>query len=279
MKPVLLLILFSTSAFTAQSAPPSPGVTTPQPQAPEPTVLVYHDDNGIKPPDLLPADFSPLLSNDCKSEAEGIATLSIIIDSSGKPKNIKSLDPFDDDLDRMAVAIAKSERFSPAIKQGSPVALARNLQIYLALCVAKIAEGNGKTVKRLRLKSLPIQTLLPGPASSRDMTALSSEPILPSEKPKTYPVGRGVSPPVPTHTPEPQLTQEDRKIKFNGDCMVSVLVDETGIPHHLRMIRGINAPLDQKALDAVANYRFKPAMAGNRPVPVTITIMVNFKLY
>jgi hypothetical protein len=200
MKPVLLLILFSTSAFTAQSAPPSPGVTTPQPQAPEPTVLVYHDDNGIKPPDLLPADFSPLLSNDCKSEAEGIATLSIIIDSSGKPKNIKSLDPFADDLDRMAVAIAKSERFSPAIKQGSPVALARNLQIYLALCVAKIAEGNGKTAKRLRLKSLPIQTLLPGPASSRDMTALSSEPILPSEKPKTYPVGRGVSPRQCQHT-------------------------------------------------------------------------------
>jgi periplasmic protein TonB len=37
--------------------------------------------------------------------------------------------------------------------------------------------------------------------------------------------------------------------------------------------------LDEKALEAVLRYRFKPAMKGGKPVPVLITIAVNFRLY
>jgi TonB family protein len=37
--------------------------------------------------------------------------------------------------------------------------------------------------------------------------------------------------------------------------------------------------LDEKALEAVRKYKFKPAMKGGTPVPVSITVEVNFRLY
>jgi hypothetical protein len=37
--------------------------------------------------------------------------------------------------------------------------------------------------------------------------------------------------------------------------------------------------LDEKALEAVLKYRFKPAMKGSTPVPVMISVEVNFRLY
>jgi len=37
--------------------------------------------------------------------------------------------------------------------------------------------------------------------------------------------------------------------------------------------------LDEKAMEAVRRYRFKPAMNDGKPVPVMITVEVNFRLY
>lgn len=54
-------------------------------------------------------------------------------------------------------------------------------------------------------------------------------------------------------------------------------VDADGNPQELRVVRGINEVLDQKALEAVAKFRFKPAMKGKQQVPVRMTIEVNFR--
>lgn len=45
------------------------------------------------------------------------------------------------------------------------------------------------------------------------------------------------------------------------------------------MVRGLGKGLDEKALEAVRKYKFRPAMKGNTPVAVTMSIAVNFKLY
>jgi periplasmic protein TonB len=46
------------------------------------------------------------------------------------------------------------------------------------------------------------------------------------------------------------------------------------------VVRALGMGLDEKALDAVRQFKFKPAMKdGKTPVPVTITIEVNFRLY
>jgi periplasmic protein TonB len=46
------------------------------------------------------------------------------------------------------------------------------------------------------------------------------------------------------------------------------------------VVRPLGMGLDEKALEAVRKYKFKPALKdGRTPVPVMVTIAVNFRLY
>ncbi len=95
-----------------------------------------------------------------------------------------------------------------------------------------------------------------------------------------YRVGGGVSAPVPIFTPEAEFSDEARRAKYQGVCLISLIVDAQGNPQNPRVIRALGMGLDEKALEAVRKYKFKPAMKdGRTPVPVMITIEVNFRLY
>jgi|CZKL01.1.fsa_nt_gi protein TonB len=94
-----------------------------------------------------------------------------------------------------------------------------------------------------------------------------------------YRVGGGVTAPVPVIWPEAEFSDEARRAKYQGVCLVSLIVDAQGNPQNPRVVRALGMGLDEKALEAVRKYKFKPAMKGNTPVPVMITIEVNFRLY
>lgn len=94
-----------------------------------------------------------------------------------------------------------------------------------------------------------------------------------------YTPGGAVSAPIPIVTPEAEFSDEARRQKFQGMCMISLIVDSHGNPQSARVIRPLGMGLDQKALDAVLRYRFKPAMKEGRPVAAMITVSVNFRLY
>jgi len=95
-----------------------------------------------------------------------------------------------------------------------------------------------------------------------------------------YQIGGGVSAPVPVYTPEAEFSDEARRAKYQGVCLISVIVDAQGNPQDPRVVRALGMGLDEKALEAVRKYKFKPAMKdGRTPVPVRITIEVNFRLY
>lgn len=95
-----------------------------------------------------------------------------------------------------------------------------------------------------------------------------------------YRVGGGVSAPVPLNTVEAEFTDEARRTKYQGICLISLIVDAQGNPQDPRVIRRLGMGLDENALDAVRKYKFKPAMKdGKIPVPVKITVEVNFRLY
>jgi TonB family protein len=97
---------------------------------------------------------------------------------------------------------------------------------------------------------------------------------------KVYKVGGGVSAPVALNTVEAFYSKEARRMKYQGNCLIAVLVDAQGNPRNPQVIRGLGMGLDKNALDAVRKYKFKPAMKdGVKPVPVIITIEVNFRLY
>lgn len=93
-------------------------------------------------------------------------------------------------------------------------------------------------------------------------------------------VGGQISAPVPLMTPEAEFSDEARRAKYQGEVMITLIVDAQGNPINPRVVRPLGMGLDEKALEAVRKYKFKPALKdGRTPVPVMITIAVNFRLY
>jgi TonB family protein len=93
-------------------------------------------------------------------------------------------------------------------------------------------------------------------------------------------VGGRVSAPVPLNTVDPEFSDEARRAKYQGICLISLIVDAQGNPQNPRVTRALGMGLDEKALEAIRRYKFKPAMKdGKTPVPVMITVEVNFRLY
>jgi TonB family protein len=89
----------------------------------------------------------------------------------------------------------------------------------------------------------------------------------------------GVSFPVPLVSPEAEFSDEARRAKYQGVCAISIVVDTRGYPQNPRVVRSLGMGLDEKALEAVSRYRFKPALKNGKPVPAIITVEVNFRLY
>jgi len=58
-----------------------------------------------------------------------------------------------------------------------------------------------------------------------------------------------------------------------------VIVDEQGRPTHVRVVRAIGMGLDEKAIEAVKQYKFKPAMLHGKPVKVAVDVNVRFQIF
>jgi protein TonB len=92
-------------------------------------------------------------------------------------------------------------------------------------------------------------------------------------------IGGGISSPIPIYTVEPEFSEEARKAKVAGNVLVNLWVGTDGLPSHVHVIRGVGMGLDEKAVEAVKQYRFKPAMENGKPVLVELNIEVNFQIF
>jgi protein TonB len=93
-------------------------------------------------------------------------------------------------------------------------------------------------------------------------------------------IGGGVSAPVALNNVEAEFSDEARRAKYQGVCLIQLIVDAQGNPQNPRVVRALGMGLDEKAIEAVRKYKFKPAYKqGKGPVPVMITVEVNFRLY
>jgi TonB family protein len=92
-------------------------------------------------------------------------------------------------------------------------------------------------------------------------------------------VGGGVSAPRAVYTPDPEYSEEARKAKYQGTCVLWLVVGPDGRPHEIKVARSLGMGLDQKAIEAVRNWKFEPAMKDGHAVAVQINVEVNFRLY
>ncbi len=92
-------------------------------------------------------------------------------------------------------------------------------------------------------------------------------------------VGGGVSAPQVIHSVQPEFTEQARQANYEGAVAIQLIVDSQGNPQDIRVTRHLGMGLDQRAIDAVRQYRFKPAMYQGHPVSVQMIIEVDFHLH
>ena len=92
-------------------------------------------------------------------------------------------------------------------------------------------------------------------------------------------VGGGVSAPKLIHSVDPDFTNEARRAHHEGAVSIQLIVDSRGNPQDVHVVKHLGMGLDQKAVEAVRQYRFSPAMYQGHPVAVQMVIQVNFHLY
>lgn len=105
-----------------------------------------------------------------------------------------------------------------------------------------------------------------------------------------YHGGKGVWPPQIIYSVDPEFTDKARQKKFSGTCVVSMVVDGTGTPQDVHVVRSIAAflppkfhsaaiGLDENAVIAAKQYRFKPGTYKGKPVPVEVNIEITYRIY
>jgi TonB family protein len=92
-------------------------------------------------------------------------------------------------------------------------------------------------------------------------------------------IGHGVSPPRAIYSPEPQFAEPARAAKYEGVLTLMLVVEKDGLPTHVHVVRPLGCGLDLKGVQAVRNWRFRPAEKDGQPVRVEIAVEVNFHLY
>ncbi len=93
-----------------------------------------------------------------------------------------------------------------------------------------------------------------------------------------YKIGGGVSAPVPIFKPEPEYSEEARKAKYQGSVTLSIVIMPDGSTSNIRVIRPLGLGLDEKAIEAVTKWRFRPSLKDGKAVAVTANVEVNFRL-
>lgn len=93
-----------------------------------------------------------------------------------------------------------------------------------------------------------------------------------------YHVGGGVSQPTVLFKVDPEYSEEARKAKYSGTVMLAVIVDEKGEAIDIHVVKSLGMGLDEKAIEAVQKWKFRPGMKGGVPVKVRANIEVNFRL-
>jgi TonB family protein len=125
----------------------------------------------------------------------------------------------------------------------------------------------------------PGDTNLDAIASGRQLTtAAPSPPVRYSDRETVYRVGGNVTAPRILRKVDPEYTAEARDASIEGSVKLAIEIGRDGLVHNIRVIRGLAPGLDDKAIEALNQWRFEPANKDGQPVTIEATIEVNFRL-
>jgi hypothetical protein len=255
---IAMFVALAHGFLFAQQPTSSFEPTQPQPER----AKVYSVGPGVTAPELLPLDLPPITPEKCKKKFAGKVELSLLVDTAGRARNIMFLRPLGTEADRYALHIADADRFVPGTADGKPVVVADSLEVKIQSCLVESKDGAGNKSYALKLRSAPVQELRIFTSSQSDAvlsSANSSWKDTDADNAPIFKVGGGIAPPVLLFQPEAEFSDEAREKKISGTCWFSFVVDAQGMPHNLQETQKLGYGLDEKAFEAVARYRFKPA--------------------
>ena len=84
--------------------------------------------------------------------------------------------------------------------------------------------------------------------------------------------------PSPSTSPSPHTNEEARKAKYQGTVVLWIIVDASGGVTDCRVVKPLGLGLDEKAVETVKTWKFKPALKNGTPVPVHVMVEVSFRL-
>jgi outer membrane biosynthesis protein TonB len=268
------LFLAASYAWGQQVEPPAqPGKVT----AESTWVQVYTPGANVIPPGLLSLSLPPIPDEKCNAKQDGKVTLSTLVDAAGRPRNTMFLQALGTDVDRLALRIIATDRFSAGTVSGKPAVMPVSITVNIQSCLVESADANGKPSYKLRLRSWPVQKLVAPPEYSGRVVLTSDEESW-RDAQRVYQIGHGVSAPVVLNHVEAQYTDAARRAHFSGICKLTIIVDAHGLPETIEIVKHLEYGMDGEAVSAANSYRFRPAIKDYEPVAVKINVDVNFRM-
>jgi TonB family protein len=256
-----LLALMASIARAQQELPPSAddGPMHIQQTPPRPDKDgVYAVVPGIVPPLVIERVAAAYPSNASPAEVNGFSLLSFVVDVNGTASGIEVQQSHGAAFDAASIDAVKLTKFQAGVLDGKPVPV----RVYARV---RFFDDQRPAYPRIINRLVPNGSLNGGFAQSPGGNRFPPRPY--------------DTPPVATYTPVAEYSEQARKAKFNGVVLVSVLVNEEGVPIDPKITRPVGMGLDEKAVESVLQYRFKPAMKDGAPVEARIMVEVNFRLY
>jgi protein TonB len=88
----------------------------------------------------------------------------------------------------------------------------------------------------------------------------------------------GIQEPRKVNDERPEYPKDARRHLRQGLVVVEATISSSGCIRGLRVLRSVHPSLDLEAIRAVSRWRYTPTLLDGRPVPVIMTVTVNFRL-
>jgi TonB family protein len=149
-----------------------------------------------------------------------------------------------------------------------------------AICLWNVAQSLDPNLARADLSSFGAAGELFAKRSDKALRPAGPEPLkLSSPDPQKRPEDSAeVKRPEILSTVKPQYPLAARRSKVEGIVIVESIIEKDGSISHVRTLKKQPMGLDLSAMEAVCNWRFKPAILKGEPVKVYYVLTVNFQL-
>ncbi|MGO8932553.1 MAG: energy transducer TonB [Terracidiphilus sp.] len=256
---LVFLGLLAVPGFGQQEVAPStqdgPLDIKPSPPAPDQDG-VYRLGPGITPPVLTKA-VPPEYPSNVDDRGPRHFLFRVVVGADGSVKMRDAIPNAQSDYLDNAITALKASTIQPGTLNGAPVPV--------LVCVRAIfSPFRPSSTEIVDCDQGQLRNGFGGPASSASANDPFKLPI-------------GAEPPTVIHSVEAEFSDEARRDRIQGVVLLSMIVDEQGMPTEIRVERPAGHGLDENAVAAVSQYRFRPATLDGKPIAVRIRIEISFR--